>query len=913
VATLTPERWQEIGPFLDHALSLSEADRMLWLKSFRTEKPELADLLQELLEEHRALSEQRFLEGSPIAGINQSSLAGQNIGAYKLISPIGEGGMGSVWLAERADGRFERRVAVKFLRFSVAAQGGIERFKREGSILGRLSSPHIAELIDAGVTPKGEPYLVLEHVEGEHIDEYCDKHALAVEARIRIFLNVLSAVAQAHAHLVVHRDIKPSNVLVHKDGQVKLLDFGIAKLLVDDATPALPTLLTAERGGALTPQFAAPEQVTGAAVTTATDVYALGVLLYLLLTGQHPAGPGPHSAADLVRAIVDTEPPRASNVILTNTISEKRSTTPDRLRRQLRGDLDTILVKALKKNSTERYASVTTMADDLQRYLRHEPIAARPDTLTYRMNKFVRRNRAAVALAALALVALIAGATGTLIQARSARRQRDLTLRQLARAEQINGLNRFLVADAGPAGKSLTVDQLLEREERIVERENYAGNPGNHVQMLVSVGLHYCDKEEYEKALPIFERAYRLSLGLADSSAHAQAACALALPLYRHSEFARAESLIQEGLRVLPDDSQSSLDRVFCLLNGGEVAGWSGDDREALKRDQAAEAILRNSALAASFLRLNVLNNLAEDYLGFGQLSKANDYYGQASALITSLGYDETQTAVVLLAGWGNVLLQAGRSYEAEKVLRRALDIGQEGQSGSIANPILLNAYAEALRQLERLDEAASYAERGYAQAQQKKDAPIAEQSLFKLAQICREQHDLKRAGVLLVQVEPLMHQVLPAENYAFKLLVSEQSMLAQANGDLPRALQLADQAVSMSEAAIKDGKSQGEVLFLPGWYVRRSGIELEAQQADKARADAERAVSLFRADSEPGTFSIYVGKAYMALGRALQAQGKLDEARVAFQSAAEQLEHAGGPDHPLAREARQLAKLGSK
>src|SRR5262249_29599826 len=236
---------------------------------------------EELVDEHRMLTEKRFLEGSAIVNRDQSSLAGQSIGAYKLISPLGQGGMGSVWLAERSDGRFERRVAVKFLRLSVATHGGAERFRLEGRILGQLAHPHIAELMDAGVTTNGEPYLVLEHVEGEPIDEYCDRKRLDVETRICIFLEVLSAVAQAHANLIVHRDIKPSNVLVRDDGQVKLLDFGIAKLLADDAGSAPTTLLTQEGGGALTPQYAAPEQVTGGAVTTATDVYALGVLLSL--------------------------------------------------------------------------------------------------------------------------------------------------------------------------------------------------------------------------------------------------------------------------------------------------------------------------------------------------------------------------------------------------------------------------------------------------------------------------------------------------------------------------------------------------------------------------------------------------------------------------------------------------------
>jgi serine/threonine protein kinase len=254
VSTLSPERWREVSPHLDHALSLDEKERAAWLESFAIENPGLADLVRELLLEHSVLAKKKFLETAPEPPVSESSLAGQRLGAYTLLSPIGQGGMGSVWLAERSDERFERRVAVKFLHFSVAADGGFERFKREGRILGQLAHPNIAELLDAGVTPSGEPYLVLEYVDGKPLTDYCDGHALDINSRTRLFVDVLKAVAHAHANLIVHRDIKPSNVLVREDGHVKLLDFGIAKLLRADATGSPPTLLTMEAGGAFTPQ-----------------------------------------------------------------------------------------------------------------------------------------------------------------------------------------------------------------------------------------------------------------------------------------------------------------------------------------------------------------------------------------------------------------------------------------------------------------------------------------------------------------------------------------------------------------------------------------------------------------------------------------------------------------------------------
>jgi serine/threonine protein kinase len=496
MATLSPERWQEISPYLDEVLSLPEGERAAWLNSFRAEKPELADLLFELLQEYRALAEQHFLERGPAVAVNSSLagqtlagqiIAGQTIGAYTLISPIGQGGMGSVWLAERSDGRFKRRVAIKFLHFSVAV-GSAERFKREGRILGQLAHPHIAELIDAGVTVSGDPYLVLEHIDGEDIDKYCDQHKLDVDARLKLFFDVLIAVGHAHSNLIVHRDLKPSNVLVSNDGQVKLLDFGIAKLLADDATAENATLLTVEGGGALTPQFAAPEQVTGGAITTATDVYALGVLLYLLLTGQHPTGTATRSTAELVKAITDTEPPRASDAV-TSTKSTpealtataiQRSSTPERLSRVLRGDLDTIVSKALKKAPQERYGSVVAFADDLQRYLKDEPISARPDSFTYRAGKFIYRNKLGVAITALVLIGITSALTMIRREARRAE-YRFQEVRKLAHTvlfdltPQIENL-----AGATPA-RELLVKTSLEYLDRLATESS--NDPGLQLEL----------------------------------------------------------------------------------------------------------------------------------------------------------------------------------------------------------------------------------------------------------------------------------------------------------------------------------------------------------------------------------------------------------------------------------------------
>jgi serine/threonine protein kinase/Tol biopolymer transport system component len=418
MSNLTPDQWLVLSPRLDEALGMTDEERSTWFSALKDEDPILARQLEILLQEHRKLSEEGFLDACPELP-EAPGLAGQTFGVYKLVSEVGHGGMGTVWLAERSDGRFERRVAVKVLNIALMGKGGEERFKREGRILGRLTHPHIAELIDAGVSAAGQPFLVLEYVEGDHIDRYCDQTNLDIKTRLKLFIDVLRAVAHAHANLIVHRDLKPSNILVRTDGQAKLLDFGIAKLLEGDGQKE--AALTLEGGRALTPEYAAPEQLKGRPVTSATDVYASGVLLYVLLTGRHPVGSGPHTPAGLVKAILDIEPPRPSEIVTSRAANEeasvanarRRATIPDKLARLLRGDLDTIVAKALKKNPTERYASIEAFADDLQRYLKHKPITARPDAFTYRAAKFVRRHRNSVTATLLAMLALFGTATIT--------------------------------------------------------------------------------------------------------------------------------------------------------------------------------------------------------------------------------------------------------------------------------------------------------------------------------------------------------------------------------------------------------------------------------------------------------------------------------------------------------------------
>jgi serine/threonine-protein kinase len=905
------DNWPILSPYLEKALAMTESERTPWLSLLREQNPALADQLSVLLEEHRVLSDERFLENCTVE-MPALGLSGQVLGSYELRETIGHGGMGTVWLAERKDGRFERKVAVKLLNLSLMGKSGEERFKQEGAILGRLTHPHIAELLDAGLSPAGQPYLALEYVEGEQIDRYCDRHTLDGKARIRLFLDVLDAVAHAHRNLIVHRDIKPPNVLVRNDGQVKLLDFGIAKLLAEKRGAAAPTALTVGGVRPMTPEYAAPEQLRNEAVTTATDVYSLGVLLYLLLTGQHPAGSRTNSIAELVEAIVETDPMSPSDVVVRNPASaevridnaKKRATTPDRLSRLLRGDLDVIVAKALKKDQTERYSSVTVMAGDLRRYLRNEPISARPDAFTYRCQKFARRHRVAVALTSLAIAATSAGLTGTMMEARKARTQRDFAFRQLARAESINDLDDFLLADAAPSGKPFSVNQLLERAEHVVERK-HEGNAADRIELLISIGRKYEGQDEDGKARKLLEQAYQSSRGVTDKASRADASCALASALAR-SDLPRARSLVDEGLRELPEDPQYVLNRVTCLLASADVANESGASDHAIARGEAAKNLLAGSLLPSKTTDLRVQMNLAESYSSAGRYREAIPVFENVSALMTDLGCDDTESAGTLFNNWALALHLSGRPLEAEKFYRRAMDINRTSQSDENVSPMLLVNYARTLRELGRGSEAASYADGGYAKAQRSGDQVVMNQALLLRARIYRDQGNFAGSQAMLAEVEPRLRTALPPGHLAFATLASEQSLLAFARGDLVAASRQANQALAITQASIAGGHGGDE--YLPYLLIVRSDIERELGQTDEAVSDAGKALSALQKAAEPGAFSNSLGHAYFSLGRALQKQDKSERARPAFLSAAEHFENTLGKNHPDTLMARQMA-----
>ena len=738
-----PEQWRALGPYLDKALEISPEQRTGWLEALRSENPAVAMDLQTLLMERDAVGDEEWVKMIPRSSL--APLVGQTVGAYTLESPIGQGGMGTVWLARRSDGRFEGRAAVKFLNVGLLGGAGEQRFRREGSILARLAHPNIAHLIDAGVSSTGAPYLILEYVQGKNIDAYCNEHALGVEARLRLFVDVLAPVAHAHANLIVHRDIKPSNVLVTGDGQVKLLDFGIAKLL-DDESGAPATILTRQGEQALTLAYAAPEQVTGYAITTGTDVYTLGVLLYQLLTGKHPAASALQSPVDLMKAIVDTQPARPSDI----------TDSGEKWKRALRGDLDTIVGKAMKKNPAERYTSATAFADDLRCYLRHQPISARPDTLAYRAKKFVRRNYIAVALASAAIVATGAGLFGTLVQARRATRAAEQARVEARNATAVKDFllgifNKSSKRQADPLrAQSVTARELLDSgAERLLADRVLDSQVA--LQLLSTVGDLYMGLGLDEKSVQLRQKRVELARRTYKPN---DVRLAVALVDYANSVYAtpRAKeslAILQEAERILEaNGDQTSAIRVAC--DKWLAAYWRTVGDQGKARSYAMKAVeisrryhpntellagaLHQAALAENFAHntsaslelykesvelyrrlgtpeielIRPVTEMAEQETALARFAEAERDFKETVAMSLRVNGEDHVDTIQTRLRYGGFLRTVGRLRESEVLLRKAVDSGVRvlGPEESFHLPTARFELGRTLAELGKLEEA---------------------------------------------------------------------------------------------------------------------------------------------------------------------------------------------------------------
>jgi eukaryotic-like serine/threonine-protein kinase len=892
MAELSPERWHRLSPLLDRALALSAEQRERYVAGLRTDDPELADEVAALLAERSVAEREGFLAGSPGPPPPAASLEGQVVGAYTLVSPVGQGGMGSVWLARRSDGRFEGRVAVKLLNASLVGRAGEERFRREGSILAKMTHPNIARMFDAGVSASGQPFIVLEYVDGEPIDRSCDSRRLDVDSRLRLFLEVCAAVAQAHTNLVVHRDIKPSNVLVAKDGTVKLLDFGIAKLLEDGSGEGPTTALTREGGRALTPEFAAPEQLTGGRITTATDVHALGTILYLLIAGRHPAGPARDNPARLLRAIVETDPKRPSEAA-TDSDAAARSTTPDGLRRQLRGDLDTIAAKALKKNPSERYRSVEALAADVRRYLGDEPIAARADTLGYRTAKFVRRHRVGVAAGTLAALAAVTGTAAILWQAREARRQRDEARTELSRSTAANEFLGFLLSVAAPPGRKFVVADLLEQGEAIADKQ-FAGDDALRAELLAGIGRQYIEAERWERAIPVLERALRVAASSHDPSVRARTACPLGLAYVATLKRHEGETLVAQTLAALPEQPQYALPRAQCLVFQSEMGYLTDEGEPMIRHAREALGVLDRAPIPSVATRNDAMGALAYGYYLTRQNQKADRAFAALMETLEKTGRDRTLAAADVLNNWA-IVHDFGDIRKAQTLYQRSLELHRSIEGSESVNPLSLDNYGNVLVQLARYREAEAFFADSARIARDRANLRVELDATLDLACLFAEQGRLTEAASTLARVEKHEGEKVLESKLRQATLAYTRAQLARARGDRAGARARFAESVGLYDAV------DAKFTFSLFARIALGRAELALGNLDAADAAERRAVDLAESLVPNDSPSYLLGLAEAALGE-VQSARRDPAARATLEAARSQLGATLGPEHPATR-----------
>ena len=628
---------------------------------------------------------------------HERSEAGRSIGSYRIISAIGHGGMGAVYLAVRDDDEFKKRVAIKLLRRGMATDDLVRRFRNERQILASIDHPNIAKLLDGGTTDEGLPYFLMEYVEGEPIDRYCDGHGLSVGERLELFRAVCAAVHFAHQNLVVHRDLKPGNILVTADGVVKLLDFGIAKLLRPE--------LYADGAGAtqleerlLTPEYASPEQARGDVITTASDVYSLGVLLYELLTGHPPYRLSGLSLHEVSRVIGEVDPRKPSTVIgeveeraqadgtttkvTPEFVSRTREGRPDKLRRRLVGDLDAIVMKAMRKEPQRRYGSAEQLSEDIRRHLDGLPVSARKGTLSYNAGKFVRRHRVGVVMAAASVVALIAFSAVLAVQSTRLARERDRAAREAAKAQAVSAFLQETLSSANPyegQGRSVTVVEVLKAASDKLGH-SFADQPEVAAAIRHTIGNTYNGLGLLEEAEPWFRQALQMRQDTLGGE-HADVAASmdeLAELLNEKAEVEEAERLSREALamkrRLLGDESVEVADS---LGNLGIILKSQG-------RYEAAEAHLRESlAMRRKLLGdksadvATGLNNLAAVLDDRGDLEGAERMYRESLA-ISQLAFGDAHPNVAAVRNnLARVLMIKGDSESAEKLYRESLAVGR--------------------------------------------------------------------------------------------------------------------------------------------------------------------------------------------------------------------------------------------
>ena len=853
---MNPETWARIQELFNHVIDLDEPARSAFLAEACGDEPQLRRQIEDLLRasEYGGASLEALVSE---AAARTRTAPPETIGPYKLLRLLGEGGMGSVYLAERADAQYRQLVAVKIVKHDLVSEEVLQRFLSERQILANLNHPNIARLLDGGTTDQGLPYLVMEYVEGEPIDEYCDRHRLSTKERLGVLRQVCAAVHVAHQNLVVHRDIKPSNILVLPDGTPKLLDFGIAKLL-SPGVVAHTIAMTRLDMRVMTPLHASPEQVLGKPITTASDVYALGVLMYHLLTGQRPYRLESDRPGDIERAICDTQPAKPSAAVgqpdpegdgpPVETLTAARSTTADRLRRLLSGDLDNIVLKALRKEPQRRYGSARELSDDIDRYLRRMPVQARPDSWRYRAAKYLQRNAAPVGTAAVSMIVL---AVMVIFYTLELADQRDRARLEAEKSEQIAGflVDIFEVSDpyGSRGGESVTARSLLDLGADRIDVE-LAQQPVVRARMLDVIGRVYHRLGVYESANELLQDALalriealghdhpdtvetRLHIGqlaldtgmqtiarrmLGEVLDQRRAAAGEAAPEvaevifliaqshHSDADYESAESLYRQAIdiyRAAPGTDPGALSVALSglaanLRHRGDYAAAEALYREALELTRRAHGE-RHPDVA------HALNHLARLYHQQGSYASAEPLARQALELRRSLFPPEHPSIAASLGNLANILRAQGDLDEAETLRREVLAL-LRGSLGDEHRYVAAGAYSLGTVLVEKRDYEAALPLLQESLLSHRKlyapDSPNVAHPLVGLGQLWIAMGEPRRGEPLLREALEILRAALPAGH---RRIAEASSLLGEALLDTGRYRE-AEPLLKDSHAAIE-------------------------------------------------------------------------------------------------------------
>ena len=886
------DEWPAISQRLDEALSVEPQQRNTWLDSL-PETDSIKAKLRRLLFDAPGVETDDFLGTLPkltlgpgAEGLRKAEEAvapGTHVGPYRLVRELGVGGMGLVWLAERVDGGLKRPVALKLPRMNWS-RGLAERMSRERDILASLDNPNIARLYDAGLDEQGRPYLALEYVEGESIDVYCDSHGLSVSARLRLVLQVAGAVAHAHARLVVHRDLKPANILVTERGEVRLLDFGIAKLMEGELTQE--TQLTQQGGHAMTPDYASPEQIRGEPLGTASDVYSLGVVTYRLLTGTSPYTLKRQSAAALEAAIAAIDPPQASVACADKAVGK-----------QLKGDLDAVLNKALKKDPAERYATVDALINDIENHLSDRPVQAQPDRFGYRTAKFLRRHRWPVAAGSAAALALMVSVSVALWQAQAASQQRDRALALLSRNSAITEFLELFVTQAAESDRPMKLGEMLDRSEAMADKQ-FKNEPEDRAVVLAMLGNYQESIQEITKAEALVKRAIESARDSKDASLKARLNCQYASILLALGKVDEARRDLQANANRSDIDAEAASE---CFASLADVSRTVNDAQGAVDNTQRSLDKLKATNRAAPAALAARTSELAYSLHLAGHNDEADKAFARSLQIYTELGREASVAAIIVRNNWGHVSLGSGNARVALARYDEIMALFAKSGGGEMP-PYLLSNRGAALMLSGRYADAAEPYKLALA-AEVKGGHPVMQAyCLLSLGAAAFESGELQDAQAYLSRVEAMDNSARPKGGPEAAAEHMLRGRLALSRGDLLRARQ--------EFSAVADERKPHATTV--NALTARAELSLREGQLALASADAKDALQLAQSLQGGTPWSVRTGLAWLIEGEIRARNGAVATAREAFKSSVEHLSNSADASHPALKRAQALAAEGT-